>query len=137
MSQLNQAGRRSSLVRSLFFCLAFVFSHEVMSSPFAIPWTVAPQALLSMEFPRQEHWSGLPLPCSGYLPDPKIEPASLAWQADCLPLSHQGSPYNYFSHVIYSLPCTFIFRNVEFAYLYMQSNNIIYNRYTYTLYFTF
>ena len=34
---------------------------------FATPWTVAYQAPLSMEFPRQEYWSGLPLPW-GYFP---------------------------------------------------------------------
>ena len=34
------------------------------------------QAFLSMEFPRQEHWSGLPFPSSGYLPNLEIEPVS-------------------------------------------------------------
>ena len=41
---------------------------------FAIPWTVACQAPLSMEFSRQEQWSGLPFPPPGDLPDPGIEP---------------------------------------------------------------
>ena len=41
------------------------------------PWTVACQALLSMEFSRQEYWSGLPCPPPGDLPDPGIEPACL------------------------------------------------------------
>ena len=31
----------------------------------ATPWTVAYQALLSMEFSKQEHWSGLPFPSPG------------------------------------------------------------------------
>ena len=44
---------------------------------FAPPWTVARQAPPSMEFSRQEYWSGLPFPPPGYLPDPEIEPASL------------------------------------------------------------
>ena len=44
---------------------------------FATPWTVAHQAPLSMEFSRQEHWSGLPFPPPGDLPDPGIEPTSL------------------------------------------------------------
>ena len=43
---------------------------------FATPWTVDCQAPLSMGFPRQEYWSGLPFPSSGYLPNPGIEPAS-------------------------------------------------------------
>ena len=41
------------------------------------PWTVARQAPLSMEFSRQEYWSGLPFPPPGDLPHPGIEPASL------------------------------------------------------------
>ena len=45
---------------------------------FATPWTVAHQAPLSMEFSRQEYWSGLPFPSPGDLPDPGIEPRSPA-----------------------------------------------------------
>ena len=45
---------------------------------FATPWTVAYQAPLSMEFSRQEYWSGLSLPTLGNLPDLGIEPTSLA-----------------------------------------------------------
>ena len=44
---------------------------------FVTLWTVALQALLSMGFPRQEYWSGLPCPPPGDLPDPGIKPASL------------------------------------------------------------
>ena len=42
---------------------------------FATPWTVACQATLSIEFSRQEYWSGLPSPPPGDLPDPRTEPA--------------------------------------------------------------
>ena len=52
---------------------------------FATPWTVAHQALLSMGFFGQEHWSGLPFPLPGDLPDPGIEPKFHALQADFLP----------------------------------------------------
>ena len=48
-----------------------------------------------MGFPRQECWDGLPFPPPGDLPDPGTEhasPASLALQAESLPLSHWGSP---------------------------------------------
>ena len=45
---------------------------------FAIPWTVALQAPLSMGFSRQEYWSGLPFLLPGDLSDPGIQPASLA-----------------------------------------------------------
>ena len=44
----------------------------------AIPWTVAHLAPLSMGFSRQEYWSRFPFPPPGDLPDPGIEPASLA-----------------------------------------------------------
>ena len=37
-----------------------------------IPWTVARQAPLSVGFPRQEYWKGLPLPSPGGLPDPGL-----------------------------------------------------------------
>ena len=40
---------------------------------FVTPWNVARQDLLSMGFSRQEHWSGLPFPPLGDLPDPGIE----------------------------------------------------------------
>ena len=54
---------------------------------FAPPWIVAHQASLSMEFPRQECWSGLPFPSLGDLPEPGIEPGFPvfpALQADSL-----------------------------------------------------
>ena len=54
-----------------------------------IPWTVPCQASLSMGFPRQEYWNGLPFPSPGDLPDPRIKPASPAWQVDSLPLRRQ------------------------------------------------
>ena len=54
------------------------------------PMNVAHQALLSMGFSRQEHWNGLPFPSPGDLPDPRIEPVSLALQADSLPTEPPG-----------------------------------------------
>ena len=38
-----------------------MFNHSVVSDS-AVPWSVAHQAPLSMEFSRQEYWSGLPCP---------------------------------------------------------------------------
>ena len=46
---------------------------------------MASWAPLSLGFPRQEYWSGLPFPSPGDLPDPGIEPKSPAMQADPLP----------------------------------------------------
>ena len=54
---------------------------------------IAWQALLSMGFPRQEYWSGLPFPPSGNLPDPGIKPRSPALQADSFSSEPLGKPY--------------------------------------------
>ena len=59
----------------------------------ATPWTVALQASLSMGFPRQEYWSGLPFPSSWDLPNPGIEPGSPTLQADSLLSEPPGKPY--------------------------------------------
>ena len=45
---------------------------------FVAPWAVARQAPLSVEFSRQEYWSGLPFPTPGDLPNLGIEPMSPA-----------------------------------------------------------
>ena len=58
-------------------CVCVSVSHSVMPDSSTI-WTVAHQAPLSMGFPKQEYWSGLPFPLPGGLPDPGIEPVSLA-----------------------------------------------------------
>ena len=60
----------------------------------ATPQTVAHQTVahLSMEFSRQEYWSGLPVPSPGYPPDPGIEPQFPALQADSLPTELPGKP---------------------------------------------
>jgi len=47
-------------------------------------WTVAHQVPLSMGFPRQEHWCGLPFPPPRDLPDPGSELRSPALQVDSL-----------------------------------------------------
>ena len=60
------------------------------------PGTIACQASLSMGFPRQEHWTRLPFPSPGNLPNALIEPRSPAPQADSLQLNHQGSPCCYY-----------------------------------------
>ena len=51
----------------------------------------ARQAPLSMEFSRQEYWTGLPFPSPGDLPNPGITPRSSALQADSLPAEPQGT----------------------------------------------
>ena len=60
----------------LFECVCVVTLSCVQL--FATPWTVAHQAPLSIEFFRQEYWSGFLFTTSGDLPDPGIKPTSLA-----------------------------------------------------------
>ena len=48
-----------------------------MSNSFLTP-TAANQDPLSVAFPRQEYWSGLPFPTAGDLSDPGVEPESPA-----------------------------------------------------------
>ena len=83
----NHTGKQVGLLPNLlllillFVCVPFYFfyfCHQVMCDSFANPWIVAFQALLSMEFSRQEYWSGLPFPSPGNLPNPGIKHASLA-----------------------------------------------------------
>ena len=56
-------------------CVLSHFSHVWL---FVTLWTIAHQAPLSTGFSRQEYWSGLPFPSPRDLPNPGIEPASLA-----------------------------------------------------------
>ena len=67
---------------------------------FVTAWTVAYQAALSMGFPREEYWRGCRTFLQGTFPTQESNPCLLHWQADSLPLSHQGSPkgrwYTYF-----------------------------------------
>ena len=51
-----------------------------------------PKEPLSMEFSRQEYWSGLPLPSPGDLPNPGIKPGSPVLQADSSPTELPGKP---------------------------------------------
>ena len=65
------------------------FSHVQLS---VTPGAVACQAPLSMEFSRQEYWSGLPFPSPGDLPNPWMEPGLLHCRQIVYHPSHQSSP---------------------------------------------
>ena len=56
------------------------------------PCTVAHQALLSVEFSRQEYWSGLPFPAPGDLPDPGMEPIYPALAGGFFAIELPGTP---------------------------------------------
>ena len=66
---------------------------------FATLWTVAYQAPPSMEFSRQEYWSGLPFPSPWDLPHPGIKPGSPALRADALRSEPPGKPQRKASHI--------------------------------------
>ena len=63
-----------------------------MSDFSVTPRTVARQAPLSVGFPRQEHWSGLPFPSPGDLPHSGIKPTSPTLWADSLLSEPPGKP---------------------------------------------
>ena len=85
-----------------FYHALYMLSRFICVRLFAILWTVAHQAPLSMGFSRQEYWSGLPCPPPGIL---SPCPASPVLQADTLSLTHLGSPSNIlcFTDFIYNL----------------------------------
>ena len=68
-------------------------SHSAVSH-FATARTVARQAPLSMGFPRQDYWGGLPFPSRGDLPDPGIEPSSPAFAGRLFTTEPPGKPTN-------------------------------------------
>ena len=67
------------------------------------PWTIAQQVPLSMGFPRQEFWSGLPFPSPGDLPDPGMEPKSPALADGFFKLQQPPGKLN---NCINSINCT-------------------------------
>ena len=72
----------------VYVCVAEVVAQ--MCPTLHSPWTIACKAPLSMEFSRQESWSGLPFPCLGDHFDPGIKPRSPALQVDTLPSEPPG-----------------------------------------------
>ena len=68
------------------------FAYSVLSNFFATQWTVACQAPLSMGFPRQEYWSGLPFPPPGDLPHPGMEIVSPALAGGFFTTEPSGKP---------------------------------------------
>ena len=91
-------------------CVLSCFSWVTL---FAILWTAAHQAPLSMGFSRQEHWSGLPCPPAGDLPNPGIKPTSVmspalagrffttnaTWEAQFTPTNDQSELQTQSAHL--------------------------------------
>ena len=73
VTSLGAPFSKSSLTQKFsLFCRSVIKFYSTLCDP----WTVACQAPLSMGFPRQESWSGLPFPSPGVLPYPRIESTS-------------------------------------------------------------
>ena len=104
--RLLQSTEQSSLCRTVgsyqlsVLCAVLCFSLSRVRLC-ATLWTVACQAPLSLGFSREEYWSGLLFPSPGDLPDPGIEPASPAFQADSLPAELTAKP------ILYIVVCVF------------------------------
>ena len=83
-----------------------------MSSSF-----VACQAPLSMGFPRQEYWLGLPFPSMGDLPTPGVESMSPTLVGEFFPTEPSGKPR--------SMPCDILnFKDINFHF-WGKKGNII------------
>ena len=102
--------------------------YTVISDSFATLWTIAHQAPLSLVFPRQENWTGLPFPSPGDVSNPGIKPVSPALQVDSLPLSHHNREYIMTLCYIMSLSIYIVIYNDIMLY------NIIYNVYDTCIY---
>ena len=63
-----------------------------MVNSFATPWTVVQQAPLSMGFPRQKYWSGLPFPSPEDLPDTGVKLVSPALAGGFFTTEPPGKP---------------------------------------------
>ena len=98
------------LLLNIYWCNKCIYAQSLSHVRlFATPW-IASQSPLSMEFSRQEFWSGLPFPPPGDLSDPGMD--LLHWQADSLPLCHLGSLVQQITFVKLCL-CLLCFLRIE------------------------
>ena len=88
----NKAASVTSIQECFSFC---VYVSHLVVSDYLRTHGLACQAPLSMEFSRQEDWSGWPFSSPGYLPDPGVEPGSPELKADSLPSEPQGKPFTF------------------------------------------
>ena len=77
----------------IYFTRLLWFSRQVTSDSLATPWTIAHQPPLSMGFPRQDCWSGLPFPSPGHLPNPGIDPLAPALAGGFFNTDPPGKPF--------------------------------------------
>ena len=94
--------QESSLLRPSCQRCRWQWWRSVVSDSLWPPRPIACQAPLSIGFPRQEYWSGLPSPPPGDLLTQELNPHLLHWQEGSLSLSHLGSPVSYTYTCIHS-----------------------------------
>ena len=87
-----------------------------------IPWTVAHQAPLSMGFPRQEYWSGLPFPSPGDVPNPGIEPASPTLAGRFFTTSTTWEAQVYYIVKVYVI---YIYMNMLYKHMYAGTSLVL------------
>ena len=95
-----------------------------MSDFFATSWTVARQAPSSMGFSRQEHWSGVPFPSPGDLPDPGIELRSHILQEYALPAEPPGKTKNTEVGSLSLLQQIFVTQELNWGLLHWQADSL-------------
>ena len=105
--------------------MLLLFSCSVLSISFAIPWTAAHQAPLSMGFPRQKYWGGLPFPIPRDLPVPRIKAAFPLVQVDSSPIEPPEKLHVAFQK---SYGFTFLLAIFETASLYIYLEKIFRGR---------
>ena len=98
-------GPREKLLVSLFHKWECVYECVSVQAYMLSCWVMSnswhpDRPPLSMEFSRQEYWSGLPFHSLGDLPNPGIKHGSPALQVDSLPFEPSGKPHKWVSWVI-------------------------------------
>ena len=76
----------------MIHCEVYCCYLVIVSDSFVTPWITDYQVPLSVGFPRQEHWSGLPFPSPGDLSNPGTEPTSSALAGGFFTTEPPGKP---------------------------------------------
>ena len=99
LSMWNACGleKKKSVDKSLVWNLALCVCAQLLSCVllFAVPWTVACQATLSLGFSRQEYWSRWSFPSPGDLPDPEMKLVSPVLAGGFFTTEPPGKPETY------------------------------------------
>ena len=93
-----------------------------MPDSFETSWTVAHQAPLSMGFPRQEYWRGLPCPSPGDLPKPGIKPMAPTLAGRFFATEPLGKPAHY-NDCVFSLKLTSFKNTLKFLFIFISMIN--------------